>query len=219
MGVFLRALSPRVELIIVILSAFGFFISKSILSLNNHGPGAEISDTKLYILLITEAILFLLVWLFLRLRGWTFKKIGLQFAPVDVIHALALFALCRFAFLLVIWLVHTTGLSFSGNAPLSAGSLSLPSVIAVSVLNPIFEEVFVCGYVISAMVKRDEAWLGIHISIAVRVMYHLYQGAAAAGLIPIGLVFGYWFARTGRLWPVVIAHGLLDFFGFVALMG
>jgi membrane protease YdiL (CAAX protease family) len=56
-------------------------------------------------------------------------------------------------------------------------------------------------------------------SVAIRVLYHLYQGPASAGIIPIGFVFAYWYARTGRLWPAVIAHGLMDFFGLIVLMG
>jgi membrane protease YdiL (CAAX protease family) len=31
-------------------------------------------------------------------------------------------------------------------------------------------------------------------------------------------LFAYWYARTGRLWPAVIAHGLLDFFGLAAVL-
>ena len=48
-----------------------------------------------------------------------------------------------------------------------------------------------------------------------RGAYHLYQGfGAGLGNIAMGLVFGYAWQRTGRLWPLVIAHGLIDTVAF-----
>ena len=47
------------------------------------------------------------------------------------------------------------------------------------------------------------------------------QGAAVI-VIAMGLVFGYAWCRTGRLWPLVIAHGVIDtvaFVGYIALAG
>jgi membrane protease YdiL (CAAX protease family) len=56
-----------------------------------------------------------------------------------------------------------------------------------------------------------------------RGAYHLYQGfGAGLGNIAMGLVFGYAWQRTGRLWPLVIAHGLIDtvaFVGYALLTG
>jgi membrane protease YdiL (CAAX protease family) len=40
---------------------------------------------------------------------------------------------------------------------------------------------------------------------------HLYQGPLSLiSIVPGGLVFAWYYAATRRLWPVVIAHGLLD---------
>ena len=56
-----------------------------------------------------------------------------------------------------------------------------------------------------------------------RGTYHLYQGfGAGLGNVAMGLVFGYAWRRTGRLWPLVIAHGLIDtvaFVGYALLAG
>ena len=30
--------------------------------------------------------------------------------------------------------------------------------------------------------------------------------------LAMGLAFAYWFARNGRLWPLIAAHAVLDFF-------
>jgi len=51
-------------------------------------------------------------------------------------------------------------------------------------------------------------------SLAIRLTCHLYQGAAGViGIVPLGFIFTYWYARTGRLWPVVLAHALFDVAG------
>jgi uncharacterized protein len=34
-------------------------------------------------------------------------------------------------------------------------------------------------------------------------------------VVPVGLVFAYYYARNGKLWPLIVAHGILD---FMALM-
>ena len=48
-------------------------------------------------------------------------------------------------------------------------------------------------------------------SSVLRGVYHLYQGyGAGLGNIVMGLVFGYVWLRTGRLWPLIIAHGVID---------
>jgi membrane protease YdiL (CAAX protease family) len=38
-------------------------------------------------------------------------------------------------------------------------------------------------------------------------------------IIPLGFIFAYWFARTGRLWPVILAHAIFDFIGLNAYVG
>ena len=49
-----------------------------------------------------------------------------------------------------------------------------------------------------------------------RGSYHLYQGFGAfIGNVVMGLVFGEWFRRRGRVMPLVIAHTLLDIVAFV----
>ncbi len=49
-----------------------------------------------------------------------------------------------------------------------------------------------------------------------RGVYHLYQGyGAGLGNIVMGLVFGYAWMRTRRLWPLIIAHGVIDAVAYV----
>ena len=49
-----------------------------------------------------------------------------------------------------------------------------------------------------------------------RGSYHLYQGiSAGCGNIIMGFIYGYYYHRTGRVWPLVIAHFLIDAVAFV----
>lgn len=93
----------------------------------------------------------------------------------------------------------------------------VPVLVAVAFANGWAEEVIVVGYLLTRLRQ-----LGVHGGVALgcssllRGAYHLYQGfGAGLGNLAMGLVFGYVWRRTGRLWPLVIAHGLIDTVAFV----
>jgi len=49
-----------------------------------------------------------------------------------------------------------------------------------------------------------------------RGAYHLYQGAGAfGGNLVMGLIFGWYYHRSGRLAPLIAAHTLIDAVAFV----
>jgi len=86
----------------------------------------------------------------------------------------------------------------------------------VSVVNPIFEETFVVGYVFAAW-QGASRWTAINISAAVRLTYHLYQGPIAViSILPLGIFFAWWLSSRGRLWPLILAHAGLDFIGLAS---
>ncbi|OLF10753.1 CAAX protease family protein [Actinophytocola xanthii] len=79
------------------------------------------------------------------------------------------------------------------------------------------EEVLVVAYVLT---RLRQLGLGENASLAVsavlRGSYHLYQGFGGfLGNVVMGLVFGRFWQRTNRLWPLVVAHTLLDVVAFV----
>ena len=100
----------------------------------------------------------------------------------------------------------------------------IPLLVLAAFANGFAEEVVVVGYLITRLRQ-----LGLSQSRAVwtssvlRGLYHLYQGVGAGvGNVVMGAVFGYAWCRTGRLWPLVIAHGIIDtvaFVGYVVLAG
>ena len=100
----------------------------------------------------------------------------------------------------------------------------IPVLIIAAFANGFAEEVVVVGYLITRLrqlgLSQNRAILA---SSVLRGLYHLYQGfGAGLGNLVMGLVFGYAWCRSGRLWPLVIAHGLIDtvaFVGYVVLAG
>ena len=89
----------------------------------------------------------------------------------------------------------------------------MTNIVAGSLINAVFEEVFVCGYVVSSLRERIGVTNAISVSAGIRVAYHLYKGVALAVLsvTPLALIFAIWFARTRRLAPLILAHATIDF--------
>jgi membrane protease YdiL (CAAX protease family) len=94
---------------------------------------------------------------------------------------------------------------------------TIPVLVLAALENAALEEVVVVGYLMTRLRElRWGPWAVIVTSAVLRGAYHLYQGfGQAAGNLAMGLVFGYWFQRTGRVLPLVIAHTVLDVVTFV----
>lgn len=93
----------------------------------------------------------------------------------------------------------------------------IPLLVLLAFGNGWAEEVIVVGFLLTRLRQlRINPWLALAISSLLRGTYHLYQGfGAGLGNIAMGVVFGYAWQRTGRLWPLIIAHGLIDVVAFV----
>ena len=100
----------------------------------------------------------------------------------------------------------------------------IPLLLCVAFANGWAEEVIVVGYLLTRLRQLGiGSGRALLLSSLLRGVYHLYQGfGAGLGNVVMGLVFGYTWQRTGRLWPLVIAHGLIDavaFVGYALLAG
>ncbi|WP_277671351.1 CPBP family intramembrane glutamic endopeptidase, partial [Saccharomonospora viridis] len=83
--------------------------------------------------------------------------------------------------------------------------------------NAFAEEVLVVGYLLTRLRQLGLSEnTSLLISSLIRGSYHLYQGLGAfIGNAVMGLVYGRVWQRTNRLWPLVVAHLLLDVVAFV----
>ncbi|WP_369934796.1 CPBP family intramembrane glutamic endopeptidase [Xanthomonas tesorieronis] len=176
------------------------------------------SEAGLWGLAFYELLVLALLVPVLWFRSWTPQALGLRWQGRDIRPAIGLLLACIAACYPLKWLGAdmAEGVNPSMDA-MVAGKLSLAAVVVVSLINPIFEEVFVCAYVIRVLQRRHSPAFAVNVSVAIRASYHLYQGPIGAiSLVIVGLILGWWFARTGRLWPAIIAHGLMDLLALVA---
>jgi hypothetical protein len=100
----------------------------------------------------------------------------------------------------------------------------LPVLIMAAAANAWAEEVLMVGYLLTRLRQLHYGrYAALLISAVLRGAYHLYQGFGGfLGNLAMGLVFGWVWQRTNRLWPLVIAHAVIDvvaFTGYALLRG
>jgi membrane protease YdiL (CAAX protease family) len=217
---YIASWSRWTEFTVVILGAFGFFIFSGIIGLSDQAPLAPLSAADLQFTLVYELFVLIILAIILHTRGWTLKDINLQPDPIGTVQGIGL-ALLVSASVIGIWIVIALLLpqvlpQAEGSAVVAA-SVGWGLIMAALIVNSVFEEAFVTGYVISALGARFSPWTAINASVAIRLAYHLYQGApGVVGTISTGLIFALWYARRGTLWPLVTAHTLLNVYAFLA---
>lgn len=212
--------SANTESSVVLLLAFGLPLVASlyaVVSLERSTP--PITTPHLLRLLTSELVIGVLIAYLLKTRAWTLSRLGLLPAWRDLAWGLLLIVLSYLAYY-AMWIAVANLWSGFASAVatthLVARGIPLPVSVAVSIVNPIFEEVFVCGYVIAALKDRFGTVTAINVSMVIRLLCHLYQGpVGVVSIVPIGLVYAFYFARTGRLWPVILAHAVEDLLGLL----
>jgi len=104
----------------------------------------------------------------------------------------------------------------------NAGSLdnywwTVPVLLLSAARASLMEEFVVLGYLFFRLKQLGwSIWPIIIATSVLRASYHLYQGPGAfIGNLAMGLLFGWLFARTGRLLPFLVAHFLINAAAFV----
>ncbi|MGH8860961.1 MAG: CPBP family intramembrane glutamic endopeptidase, partial [Jatrophihabitantaceae bacterium] len=96
----------------------------------------------------------------------------------------------------------------------------VPYLLMSAFQNGFSEEIVVVAFMLTRL--RQAGWTSERALIAsalLRGSYHLYQGIGGfLGNLVMGLIFGWWFQRTGRVLPLVIAHFLLDAVSFIGYL-
>ena len=157
----------------------------------------------------------------LRRRGWSMNSATLGPEWLDLVRGCLVFA----ASYLVYWFAFTVlavavpSFQQAARSMQVGGAPSWVVVAAVAVVNPVAEEFLYLGFV-GNVLKSDGIQLALAASVVARAIPHLYQGPT--GLVSatvVGVVFGAYYLRSGRLWPVVLAHALADCLALGYLVG
>ena len=209
-----RPLGGWGEFWLVVIGAFGIFAITSVFLALHPAANLGHSTYSFWQLILYELVGAAVLGVLLHYRGWTLRSLGLTFHWTDVPIGLGLAA--------IVWLIYFTcwtglthyapqlGLTV-GQRPILQSGLSLSSAVAVIIVNPLYEEVFVTGYIVTALRGVRDTNFAVTVSTAVRLVYHLYQGVVGVALIiPLGLIFATWFAAKRRLWPLIVAHAVFD---------
>jgi membrane protease YdiL (CAAX protease family) len=219
---FIQSLSARLEFAFVVGAAFGYIIVISFLRGIGFLPQKVYDGRHLLAIVIFEMIVGAVLVSFLWLRNWRPRTIGLRPTLKDTGIGLLLLVAAMLAYYVVwymVWLFSPVTIAHVHAIYAQLKSPTHPSVAAVlgnSCINATFEEVFVSGYVITAVRRWRSPMFAASVSVAIRLLYHLYQREMAfIGVLPLGLLFASWYVRSGRLWPLIVAHAIED---FVALM-
>jgi uncharacterized protein len=213
----IRRLPVGVEFLIVVSWAFGQFIFASIMSIGVREEQTYTNHALLSVL-VGELMQFaFLIW-FLRVRGWTLEKFGLRFTLRGTGGGLLL-AGASFALFIVAQIIGGLVLPIDMKSaevlyPKTAQDLDMQLVFITSVVNGAYEELFVAGYIIAVLAPIRGMWTAINVSTGIRLLYHLYQGPIGViTIVPLGILYGYVFARTRQLWPLIVAHIVIDVVG------
>ena len=149
--------------------------------------------------------------------------IGLHRRPArrELLRGAGFAALIGIPGLVLVWAAHHLGVS----ATLAVVDVPdtwyrVPLLLLQAAQNGALEEVVVVGYLLTRL--RQMGWSNgraLGASAVLRGSYHLYQGLGGfAGNLVMGLIFAWWFQRTRRVLPLVVAHFLLDMFAFVGYL-
>jgi membrane protease YdiL (CAAX protease family) len=103
---------------------------------------------------------------------------------------------------------------------------TIPVLLLAAMKAGLLEEVIAVGFFMTKLSKWKpelSIWALIVLSALFRASYHSYQGFSAFfGNFVMGIVFGFWFYKTGRVAPLVLAHFLMDavvFIGYPLVFG
>ncbi|WP_406235109.1 CPBP family intramembrane glutamic endopeptidase [Nocardia sp. NBC_01009] len=143
----------------------------------------------------------------------------------DVLPGLALAAIIGLPGLGLYLTAHALGVSVT-IVPSSLGDhwWRLSALILSACANAAAEEILVVAYLITRL--RKLGWSensSLLASALLRGSYHLYQGLGGGiGNLVMGVIFGRFWQRTNRLWPLILAHATIDavaYIGYTILRG
>jgi len=142
-------------------------------------------------------------------------------APRDLLKGAGFAALIGIPGLVLVWVAHNLGVSANlAVVDVPDTWYRVPLLLLQAAQNAALEEILVVGYLLTRL--RQIGWSNgqaLGASAVLRGSYHLYQGlGGVVGNFVMGLIFAWWFQRTRRVLPLIVAHFLLDTFAFVGYL-
>jgi membrane protease YdiL (CAAX protease family) len=195
-------------------------LAQQSVALNVSQATASLIDLLLQLLGVVRLIGWGALGLYLLWRaGIKLKEIGLtRFGGKDAGLGFGLAALIGIPGLVLYFVSYKLGYSLNVQPSTLGDTWWRPITLILSAFGNAFaEEALVIGFLLTRLrqlgVAENRSLFGAAV---LRGSYHLYQGFGGfVGNLVMGLVFGRVWQRTNRLWPLVLAHTLLDVVSFV----
>ncbi len=217
------------EIIVVLLLATGMFVASSGWAAAHGSSGNYfnliLTNSRLVDNLALESAILGLLLLYLRRRGWTPGDLAIRPGIIGTLIGFPLAAVMMLAnmvtvatlFILAFCAQHRYAslLQFlTANSPhMEPHSLHLSWIVLIVavVFNAFFEEITCTSYMFNQFAARRGPFFALLLTVLVRMGYHTYEGPIH--MLGIGVVFlvvggCYWLTR--QVWPLIVAHALVD---------
>ena len=215
----LKRLSDRAEFILILFIVFAFPIFYSSISmiafLQGYGGPTNYNNFSLINIFELELLTGCAAGAILYIRFWSISHFHINMGWLQTLIGVVILAgdlLLQYIALFFLKVIYSPDVVISTGFVIS--KISLLVAIVVSFVNPIFEELFVVGYIIQSLRKNQDAFYVVTLSATIRLLYHLYQGPIAIGIFFLGIFHAYLYWRWKSLWPLIFAHCALNFMSF-----
>jgi len=222
---FIEKISSFWEIIIVIGIGFGLSIYSStimFLKVNSdysHSWTYKLTNQWNYSIIIYEIVALALIIYFLKLRGWKKEDFNLDFTLRLIWTGLLIMFVKNIitnGSFKILELFNVLDKSAAEHVQFGLEANWI-SILLIVIINSIYEEFILIGYLFKRL-QNLHPYLVIIISLIIRESYHTYQGwMSLIAIVPIGLVFGYYYAKYRKLWPVIFAHAFTNLIVFLGM--
>lgn len=218
---FINGMSDHEEVILVLVVIFGKyiytshqnFISNYIIGSNNEPIIYTYSNAIFINILFYQVLFMILIFSFLKMRDWNVFDLFKGWSFRQVISGIIVFLIYYGIFYL--WYILSNKINIIGHEDLpklevlESTSFTL-SLITMAIVNVLYEEIFLLGYLGSRLKKIGLTGFFI-ISLLIRISYHTYQGSAGMLMIAIfGGICTIFYIKYEKIMPILIAHSLLN---------
>ena len=195
---------------------------KSCLAVSNTPSNTYPFVQMLVLLTVRSLQVSVPILLIMKLRNVSWSDYGfVGFRKLmDILIAVGLVVLCYCTYYGSAIILYNCGVDFSGDydgvpAMTADASISLGSILLIfiaSAANGFAEELAIRSYLLTRLSEIiGSKAAAVILTSVLFAAYHSYQGRyGVLAAVMAGLVFGTYFAKTNRFWPIFIAHFIMD---------
>lgn len=213
----IRGLSVPTEFFLVVFLCFGLTIMANVtwiihqVSPSHVSPmptnsAVHLNNDSIIVSVVLESLtLGIALWIG-SIRGWSLNTFGFRptwkWTGAGVVLFIVFFGIQRLLGFLMRGVFHTT-VDFH-----RVSHLTIPFILFICIVNPVFEESIEVGYFFQAL-QGYGMWVTVLASAAFRGFLHTTMGISGfVFMFAEGLLHGFVYWRWRQLWPLIVAHAL-----------